>query len=61
MVIVPVEPGICPCDGSALVEHEETQPALFRHGGYGASARVTVAACPLCSWYLLRERQEIRP
>ena len=52
--------GVCPDCGRALAQYEASQPALFFHGGYGATERTTVAHCE-CGYLLTRERSEVRP
>lgn len=66
--LVPVEPGVCPVCGTELVTERLHEPALIRHGGYGATRRTERAYCPhkhpdgtLCGWVLLREVTEERP
>jgi hypothetical protein len=37
------------------------QPAIIRHGGYGATMRHTIRRCRRCGWHLEAERIEVRP
>lgn len=55
-----LHPEHCPDCGEELVMVEVDQPALFFHGGYGATERTIVATCP-CGYALQRERSEITP
>lgn len=50
----------CPDCGQPLDTYQADQPALFRHGGYGASERTVVSHCS-CGWFLTRERSEVKP
>jgi len=54
------QPG-CPECGGPLVSVTAHQPALFRHGGYGATRRTTWTACPHCRWSLEAAVDEVRP
>lgn len=56
------EPG-CPECATPLIAASVTQPALFRHGGYGASKRTTWAICPNteCRWSVEHTVEEVRP
>lgn len=38
-----------------------TQPALFRHGGYGATLRTVESVCDRCHTAREVERQEVNP
>jgi predicted RNA-binding Zn-ribbon protein involved in translation (DUF1610 family) len=51
----------CPTCGTALGDQTVTEPALLRHGGYGASRETTVTACPGCGWHITRQINEVRP
>lgn len=58
-----LDPERCPaCNGR--VAHEAThQPALLRHGGYGATERRTLRVCinEACRWTCEIEVQELKP
>jgi hypothetical protein len=51
----------CPVDQLPLVVELYGQPALFRHGGYGATVLSTVRRCIGCGWRLVAQTQETRP
>lgn len=61
--LVPVDTSRCPECGTALDATTIHEPALLRHGGYGATARTTVVHCPNseCRWWMETERTEINP
>lgn len=59
--LVPLDPDVCPNDGTTLVPDGMDEPALFLHGGYGATRRTVVLTCPTCSWGITREVSEISP
>ena len=48
-------------DGHGLVTQVIREPALFRHGGYGATRQTTVYVCFDCRWSRVAEIQEVRP
>lgn len=54
------DPKVCPDCGEPLDTHTVDQPALFIHGGYGATERTVLASCR-CGWFLQREQSEVRP
>ena len=56
------EPG-CPECGTPLIAASIAQPALFIHGGYGATRKITWAVCPNgeCRWTLEHTIEEIKP
>lgn len=56
------EPG-CPECGTPLIAASIHQPALFIHGGYGATKKITWALCPNkeCRWSLEHVIEEVRP
>jgi len=58
--LVPFPADACPSCGSAVYTLSVSQPALFRHAGYGADLRSTIRRC-LCGWGLEAQRQEVRP
>lgn len=53
----------CPACGAPLIQSTVDQPALFVHGGYGATRRTTWAICVSadCRWSHERVIEEIRP
>jgi hypothetical protein len=59
--VVAVDPDVCPsCGGTDLHRFEQIEPALLRHGGYGAAKRTVTSSCP-CGWLLEVERSEVHP
>lgn len=59
--LVPFDRDACPVDQGPLSVIVVGQPALFRHGGYGADLTSTVRWCALCGWQLLAQTQETKP
>ena len=61
--LVPYERGCCPSCGTVLVEVVAEEPALFYHGGYGATRQTVTAFCTSdrCSWWMVRSVSEVRP
>lgn len=59
--LVPVAADACPTCAGVLLVMSIAQPALFRHGGYGATQRQTERWCPTCGWHLLAEVVEVNP
>lgn len=61
--LVPVDTSVCPDCGSDLNVTTSHAPALFRHGGYGATGRTTVVHCSNteCRWWMETEHTEVRP
>lgn len=58
-----VDPERCPdCDGPVSY-WRWSQPALLRHGGYGATRQVTARYCLRrgCGWSLVVDDSEVRP
>jgi hypothetical protein len=59
--LTPLPPELCPDCGEVLADDIAwEEPALLRHGGYGATRRTVRRCCP-CGWALVVERSEIRP
>lgn len=56
-----LDPDVCPNDGTPLRADGMDEPALFLHGGYGATRRTVVLTCPTCAWGITREVGEISP
>lgn len=54
------DPTACPECGTDLASTATGQPALFRHGGYGAARTTTVAHCPVCGWAYIPDESEGR-
>lgn len=52
MTLVALDPDLCPACGEAVVPLTWSQPALFFHGGYGATETVNVRLCG-CGWHLV--------
>ena len=61
--LVPVATESCPDCDSPMESTTIHEPALLRHGGYGATARTTVVRCSNrgCRWWMETERTEVRP
>ena len=51
----------CPTCDAPLTDVTFDQPALLRHGGYGATQRTLLISCSACGWLLVAERGEVRP
>jgi hypothetical protein len=49
------------CGHSTLVSTEWEQPALLRHGGYGATEHHQRVSCPNCGFIRLRAVSTVRP
>jgi hypothetical protein len=58
--LVPLDWGYCPVDRRLLTEMVVAQPALFRHGGYGADQVKRYEVCR-CGYARLVETTEERP
>jgi hypothetical protein len=50
--LLPVDRQVCPSCGGDLREETVAQPALLRHGGYGATEETTSVSCRRCGWHL---------
>lgn len=50
----------CPVDQLPLAISTVSQPALFRHAGYGATYTTTFRTCR-CGWRLVAQGQETKP
>lgn len=50
----------CPRDGATLEQVTWYEPALIRHGGYGATRKTVQKLCPACGWSIVAERSEVR-
>lgn len=61
MIVDAVARDLCPDCDTTLDDVTVEQPALFVHGGYGATTRTVLTRCPGCGWSLQRERSEVRP
>lgn len=59
IVVVPNDR--CHHCGTPVDEESFDQPALLRHGGYGATHRTTFILCPSCDWSQVLQTQEVRP
>lgn len=54
--------GVCPqCGSDQVVERGSHQPALFFHGGYGATRRTVLRLCLACDWWITSEISEVKP
>ena len=58
---VAVRPDGCHQCGGPLTTQAAGQPALFRHGGYGATVTTMRRWCPTCGWDAGDHRTETRP
>lgn len=47
--------------GSVVIQLPVTQPALFYHGGYGESERVTAAVCTACHHSTVIRKESVSP
>ncbi|MCI0635548.1 MAG: hypothetical protein L0206_16785 [Actinobacteria bacterium] len=61
MTLAVVDPDVCPECGGRLETLAVGQPALIRHGGYGATRRTAVRFCTTCPYALSTETSEARP
>ena len=61
MSLLPILAGLCPDCHEPLDQFIAEQPALFIHGGHGATERTRVQYCQLCGWTLRSEVTEVRP
>ncbi len=61
MTLAVVDPDACPDCGGLLATLTAGQPALIRHGGYGATRRTAVRYCAICPYTLVVETAEARP
>lgn len=59
--LVVLDPTVCPACTSPVRDVTWDQPALLRHGGYGATRRVVQRTCDRCGWTLRIRIDEIRP
>lgn len=61
MTLVPLSHSGCPdCDG-IVVTQVIMEPALFIHGGYGATRKTTVSICFGCGYSHVGEISEVSP
>jgi predicted RNA-binding Zn-ribbon protein involved in translation (DUF1610 family) len=61
MALVPVDTTACPDCGETLDPSITDEPALVRHGGYGAMRRTIRDACGACGWSIVRSVTEVHP
>lgn len=59
--LVPLGRDACPSCLGALDQHVWDEPALFLHGGYGATKRTTVRRCRGCAWTALPDESTMNP
>lgn len=52
MTLATTDPTFCPDCGETLRTAAWGQPALFKHGGYGATSNTERRHCP-CGWSLV--------
>lgn len=60
MTLVPFDTARCPECRAATHTQTVHQPALFHHGGYGATRRTVVVSCA-CGWEITVDVSETRP
>lgn len=60
MTLVAIPADRCPACGAGTHDTPVEQPALLRHGGYGATRRTVLRSCR-CGWMLLAEVSEVWP
>lgn len=57
-----VDADSCPDCAAPVADIRFEQPALFRHGGYGADRHVTIRHCArFCGWHILAHVGEAPP
>lgn len=61
--LVALDPKLCPTCGDDVMHVTTCQPALLRHGGYGATLEVVTAHCwnDACRWMMQLRQTEISP
>lgn len=59
--LIPILAGLCPTCLTPLDQFTADQPALFVHGGHGATERTRVQYCSACGWQVRSEVSEVRP
>ena len=59
--IVPLARDQCPSCSGALSDLTWDEPAMFLHGGYGATQRTTIRRCVGCSWSKRPDVSTLRP
>lgn len=61
--LVALDPAVCPDCGAATVPMTVHEPALLRHGGYGATRRTITMRCVgvRCSWSMETDVTEVNP
>lgn len=59
--MVPIVRDRCPDCGGELSTITVEQPAIVRHGGYGATRVHSIRKCVDCGWSLHEETSEVRP
>lgn len=60
MTLVLLDPDRCPSCAQPVEVETVGQPALFLHGGYGATRVTTIRYCP-CGWVLTGQILLTRP
>jgi endogenous inhibitor of DNA gyrase (YacG/DUF329 family) len=61
MTLATTDPARCPACGAEVTDEQVDQPALIRHGGYGATRRTVTRHCPGCGYSLNHTTSETRP
>ena len=59
--LVPLSRDVCPECAADMHTFTVAQPALVRHGGYGATSVTKSVSCPDCGWHLTNAVSEERP
>jgi len=59
--LVAIDPDLCPACGDATERDVIYEPALFFHGGYGATRSTTTRRCHPCGWSLIVDVTEANP
>lgn len=59
--LICLDPSLCPECSTSLDSLVQDEPALLRHGGYGATRRTTFGRCGGCGWVILASVEEVRP
>lgn len=59
--LVPLARDVCPDCTEPLHSFTVTQPALIRHGGYGAMSVTESVSCAACGWHVVNAVSEAKP
>jgi hypothetical protein len=61
VTLATVDPDVCPECSNRLETMYVSEPAIVRHGGYGATRRTSVRYCVVCPYSRHAETSEVRP